>query len=239
MSFCAKHRILTILAIAALACVAASANTIEYIATPFSGPTDFTTTLLLEQWNPALFPGEVLTGATVSYTVTIDPSEVTLTNTAGTAQDFIFQATSAAVLSGLPDALSLTPIGMPAFSTGSITLGPVGSGNCPFGTPSSDCSIVQYQPDPGNGTGASVNSPGDLAAYQGLGNLTLNVETFSGSSFVGGGNNINAGISESATISANVTYTYEDNNTPEPTTVATLGAALIGLALLGRKRLAR
>jgi hypothetical protein len=239
MKVSAIKKILTVFATGAIACCVASASTITYTATPYSNTTDFTTTLLLQQWDPSLFPGEVLTGAVVNYNVSVTPGTVTLTNTTTQNESFRFTATSEADLSGLPDTLTPDIFAMPTFATGLITLGKNTFPPCAFATPSSACSSVQYSPSGISGSGTSSSTPGTLTSYQGVGDLTLDVTTLSGSTFVGGGNNVTASISETASISASVTYTYQDSGAPEPATMATLGSALIGLALIGRKRFAR
>jgi len=62
MKFNSVRTFLTIIAIAALACMAANAGTITYPVSPltFSGPTDYTHTCQLQQWDPPVFPGHAL-----------------------------------------------------------------------------------------------------------------------------------------------------------------------------------
>jgi hypothetical protein len=124
-----------------------------------------------------------------------------------------------------------------------ISLGPSGDPACAFATPIGTgvgaCSSVQYDPGVVNG-GSSVNAnPANFGYYTGSSTFALDVATQASSAFTGGGNNINLTISDNATVTATVVYTYGLSGTPEPATMAMLGSALIALGIIGRKKLSR
>jgi len=138
---------------------------------------------------------------------------------------------------------------------GQLVLGGSGSPACPEYTPSSACSSVAYTgPDivvnntdavygftTGTGidgvTGVIKNiSGGDLANYTGPGTFTLTGGTKTLTTFSGGGGNIAFNINTAATFQAEIDYTYTiPSGTPEPTTMALMGGALLGLGLLGKR----
>ena len=247
-------KILAVVFVLALLTVGtAAAGTISYSTSYGPQSTDFLTTLTLPDWDPALYPGQVLTGVTLTFDFSDNVNVVTLTNNSGDESE-TFQITldsdvytgpqttptlTPHVLSGPPDSLAPNEIAVPLFVSGTITLGIKGSGNCPFGTPSESCSIVQYDPGIATGTSSVNVNPANFAYYTGSGSFTTGAVTQAFSSFVGGGNNINLTISDSATMSETVTYTYADAGVPEPATMAMFGSALVGLGLLGRKRFSR
>jgi hypothetical protein len=93
MNYHSIRRLLTILAIAALACFAANAASITYggftgqtcpggtcALSPYSTPMTLgqagVPTLALPMWNPSLFPGQTLTGVLVTLSVTLDPGTI-------------------------------------------------------------------------------------------------------------------------------------------------------------------
>jgi len=138
---------------------------------------------------------------------------------------------------------------------GQLVLGPVGAPACPESTPSAACSSVNYTPPDwvtnntdavygfpvGTGldgvTGVVKNITGiDLANYVGPGTFTLTGATKTLTSFSGGGGNIGFNINTAATFEAEIDYTYTvPSGTPEPTTMALMGGALLGLGLLGKR----
>src|ERR1035438_5951862 len=256
MKFSTFHRFLTVLAIATLACMVASAGTITYSTalgncagcnlTPT--PTDFHTAALafpgtlesplaLPLWNPALFAGQTLTGVLINLSATVDVGTVVLTTNSAASQTFSDVVSSDIFAQGPSGALAPDPIVMPApFTTGGfITLG----GNtgtvitCPVATPSGACNSVSYTPGPVNGVSSSSPAVG---AYIGAGTFALDFAS-AGSSTITGGTNFTTSITELGSLVSSVTYTYgPTNTTPEPATMAMLGSALIGLGLIGRKR---
>jgi hypothetical protein len=141
---------------------------------------------------------------------------------------------------------------------GAITLGGGSTAvACPFATPMATCNDVKYTPpsdivnntDPiyGFATGTGLGgvfgvtksiSGGDLANYESnipttfsLTGSTLNLTTFTG-----GGGNLSFLITTAATFEAEIDYTYTvPSGTPEPTTMALMGGALLGLGLLGKR----
>jgi len=87
----------------------------------------------------------------------------------------------------------------------------------------------------GNTTGTDTN-PTDLANWLGVTGFSFYVDTASGedNNFTGG----NVNITQTTFVDANATITYNyttTSTTPEPTTMALLGGALLGVGLIGKR----
>jgi hypothetical protein len=81
----------------------------------------------------------------------------------------------------------------------------------------------------------SAVSGGQLGDYTGPGSFTLSGATY-GSTTVGGGGSISATVIGTGALVAEIDYTYSfPSGTPEPTTMALMGGALLGLGLLGKR----
>jgi hypothetical protein len=221
-----------------------------------------------------------LTGATLYFAASEDVTSLSLSNSSSSAQTFDMVVQSNPLLNSGNSANSAdkytgeifdifdTGIGpnQAQFPTvaGSITLGAVGSGTCPLGTPSSACSTVFYTPPDltisntdsvygaNVGTGTALVDPvtgvkktisvGNLHYYLDTTGPTfaLTGTTYGSFTVGGGGNNVVPVLHTNATFSAEIDYTYTPAgpppSTPEPTTLVLMGTALAGVGLL-RKRI--
>src|ERR1035438_1284027 len=118
MKFNSIRTFLTIIAIAALACMAANAGTITYSTalgcltancTVGYLPTDYLTgqsgpptvpALTLPQWNPALFAGQTLQSVEVDVLVNLDPGNITMSTNTLADQTFSYALTGQALVTG-------------------------------------------------------------------------------------------------------------------------------------------
>lgn len=248
------RRILAGATFAVLASGVASANSINYLTTPpVTFNVDGSYTLTLPDFNPTF---GTLTGATIYFAGQETVSALTLTNLTASTDTFTFQLTSDLVLNSGNSANSADKFTNETLSLfdSSITLGPSGDPTCPQGTPSASCSAVSYAPPPftvgntslglttGTGfdglTGVIKNiSAADFLNYEGTGNFSLNGSTSTSDSVSAGGANISFAEAISADFQAEIDYTFTVGpNTPEPATLATMGCALLGLWLIGKRR---
>ncbi len=236
-----------ILAVVLFTAGTASADTIFYTASYGPQNTELNgVALSLQQWDPTAFPGFTLDSVQIAYTVSENVGNITLTNTASEEEDFTLNLTSTVTTGGVgttdpPTALSPDPIVLTLWTSPSIALGPgtttpiactVTQGGTPAG-----CNQTSFNPGAVNGSSSvTITNPSLFSPYMGSNSFTLTTNTLSGESFSGGGANIQLGISDQATVSATVTYDYDNSSTPEPASMFLSGGALLALGALLRKR---
>jgi len=259
-------------AVAALACSAASADSMYSTSALVTFATDGSYTLTMDKFDSSL---GTLTGATLYFYGAESVTDLSIVSSSSSVQtfDMVVQsnlvqnfgntANSADKYTGEIFDIFDTGVGpgLAQFPTtpGSITLGPVGSGVCPVGTPGPTCNSVSYTPP--DLTIQNIDAVYGFNVGTGLGGVTGVIKTISGSNLNnyvatalvptfsltgttygtftvgGGGNNVVPVLHTNAAFRAEVDYAYTvPSATPEPATLVLMGTALAGIGLL-RKRI--
>ena len=224
---------LTIIAIAALACMVANAGTITQTLQWGAGGTyvltDWTHTLNANQFNTlggtlvlnqidVAFQAQTLGDAKFEH---LDPtSGATITMNLATVM-------TASYLNGI--VLSLTPTASTTDTVGAF------DGVIDFGGTSGKTYTGLTAT---TSTSATYTTGAEMGVFTGPGTVAFNLAA-NGASTAGGSGNLVTQFADTARSTVTITYTYSASGAPEPATMAMLGSALIGLGVLGRKRFAR
>jgi hypothetical protein len=178
--------------------------------------------LTFNKFDPSL---GTLTDVEISGSLAFTSTGV-LTNTAQTPETFDFTTNIFGTLTST-DVSGVTGLSTTASEdTGFITLAPGGTQGFNFSASNTMPGITLTSP------------PSDLSSFVGSGTYNLLGNTLSGTSFVGGGGNIQVSQVTNAQFTGTVIYSYTPKSTvPEPGAVGLLSAGSLGiLTLLARRR---
>jgi hypothetical protein len=184
---------------------------------------DFTIPKLNQLSDPNAGYMYVLTA--VSITVNwISQGEVDVYNNSGSTNYGFTNASTSIPLTLTVDGVTDSPVATAGPTSGTATHGTV----TPFGSLS--------------GTGTQTNSSADLAQFQGWGNQTIDANMTSGMFTAGGtggtgsaGHLFFGGLATAGAVAV-FQYTFTEQYVPEPVTSALVGGALVGVALLARRK---
>jgi len=190
----------------------------------FSGPTE----LVASPISCAQFDSSL--GTLISMTLELQAQitgTISLTNNAANPQNVSGTTTSSFSIVPLSGFSFANPFANPSFSTGVQNIagggGVYASGALNSGVQSASETILA-----------------GFAPYQapGGGLFGITADTLSGITILGGGGQVDSAQTTQGTFSAIVSYVYDDNvvTTPEPATMALLGAGMLALGVARRRR---
>jgi hypothetical protein len=230
------RRLLLTTSLAAAACGVASADSITVTCTggTASSPTELNATISCAGLaGSGILPSEI-TGIQLEIFGSVDnpPSTISLTNNTASTQSGYAYTDSEFSVTGVPAGVTLPTDGIGTFGVLAGTCSPLTSKCVTLGSGASETLNVSGDAN----TGPLSVAAADFAAYEAAISFGVTTSTSLVANFNGGNVTVNQVTDDNLSATVVYDYTIPNTGTPEPTTMALMGGALIGLGLIGKKR---